>query len=228
MTHQLIAINRSQISGETVETVNARDLHKNLGVSKDFSDWVKAQIKRAMLSEGVDYIVVPQKGENGRMLIDYHLTIDAGKHIAMLSGTEKGRAVRDYFIECERRAKTVALPAINDPVLAAQVRTLIEVDAIKTEQKRQAIELAKVQETLAVVEARTQPENKHFTVMGWANLQGQKVDIGLAAKLGKRCAELSRDQGIPIGDVSDPRFGKVHSYHETILQAVFDRTNQAA
>lgn len=138
-----------------------------------------------------------------------------------------------YADEFERMEKALeqqgtALQTVKDPVLAAHIRTLIEVDAIKTEQQRQAIELSKLQETLAVVEARTQPENKHFTVMGWANLQGQKVDIGLAARIGRKCAELSRDQGISIGDVSDPRFGKVHSYHETILQAVFDNATQAA
>ena len=39
--------------------------------------------------EGRDFIVFAQKGENlngGRPSLDYHLTIEAGKHIAMMSG----------------------------------------------------------------------------------------------------------------------------------------------
>ena len=74
--------------------------------------------------------------------------------------------------------------------------------------------------TVAVVEARTQPENKHFTVLGYCNLIGKPVDFRTASALGRKCAVLSREQGLQIGDVRDPRFGTVHSYHESVLQAV--------
>jgi len=94
--------------------------------------------------------------------------------------------------------------------------------AYEQEQQRQSTEIARIQESVAVIEARTQPENKHFTVLGYANLIGKRIDLKEAAKLGKKCAELSRTQGIQIGDVRDPRFGNVHSYHESILQAVMD------
>ena len=69
--------------------MNARDLHAFLEVKKDFSDWIKKQIERARLLEGRDYIIFPQKGENtgrGRSSLEYHLTIEAAKHIAMMSG----------------------------------------------------------------------------------------------------------------------------------------------
>lgn len=215
------------INGAITQTVNARDLHRNLGVGKDFSNWVKAQINRADLAENTDYLVIAQKGaqlpSGAKHSIDYHLTIDAAKNIAMLSGTAKGKQVRAYFIECENKLKTgSSLPVVKDPVLAAHIRTLIEVDAIKTEQQRQAGELARIQESVAVIEARTQPENKHFTVLGYANLVGKKIDLTIASKLGRKCVDLSREQGLPIGDVRDPRFGTVHSYHESVLQAVLD------
>jgi anti-repressor protein len=107
--NQLIAISNQEISGEGKQTVNARDLHSFLGVKKDFSDWIKKQISRARLTEGRDFIVLPQKGENlsgGRPSMDYHFTLEAGKHIAMLSNTDKGFDVRDYFIECEKVAQS--------------------------------------------------------------------------------------------------------------------------
>lgn len=219
---ELVKIERNQIAGKTVQTANARELHTFLAVKKDFSDWIKAQIKRAMLVENVDFVVLPQKGENlsgGRPALEYHLTIEAGKHIAMLSGTSKGRKVREYFLECERQAKeaAVALTPMQTLLLAAQ--RLVELEQL---QQRQAIEIAQLQETVAVVEARTQPENKHFTVLGYCNLIGKPVDFRTASALGRKCAVLSREQGLQIGDVRDPRFGAVHSYHESVLQAVID------
>lgn len=216
-----LIIKTEVIGAAPVQTVNARDLHASLGVRKDFTDWIKAQIKRALLTENTDYVVSLQKGVNpqgGRPTDEYHLTIEAGKNIAMLTGTAKGKEVRQYFIECERLAK--AGPVVKDPVLAAHIATLMRLDVVQQEQQRQGAELARLGESMAVIEARTQPENKHFTVMGYANLVGQKLDFGTASKLGRKCAELSRAQGMVIGDVSDPRFGKVHSYHESVLQSV--------
>lgn len=224
-----IPLDISTIGADVVKTCNARSVYTELGVKKDFSDWIKAQIKRAMFVENVDFITIPQKGDGGKFsAIEYHLTIDAGKHIAMLSGTAKGRMVREYFIECESKARAGALSTVKDPQIAAVILALTRVDAVEQEQKRQADELARIAENVAVLEARTQPENKHFTVMGYANLIGQSVDVRTAATLGKRCAALSRQRGMVIGDVSDPRFGAVHSYHESVLQEVLPGVQKKA
>lgn len=130
--------------------------------------------------------------------------------------------INGYF-----RAKQ-SLPTVKDPQIAAVILALTRVDAVEQEQKRQAEELARIAENVAVIEARTQPENKHFTVMGYANLIGQSVDVRTAAALGKRCAALSRQRGMVIGDVSDPRFGAVHSYHESVLQEVLPALQKQA
>ena len=221
-----IPVNESQIKGMHVPTFNGRDLHADLGVRKDFSDWIKVQIKRAMLVENEDFITVPQKGDGGKFApIEYHLTIEAGKHIAMLSGTARGKVVRDYFLDCEKKAKAAA-PVVKDPQIAAVIFTLTRIDAMEQEQKRQAEELARIAESVAVIEARTQPENKHFTVLGYANLAGIPMDTRTAATIGRRCAALSRQRGLVIGDVSDPRFGNVHSYHESVLREVLPVTHK--
>lgn len=104
----IIQINQKNINGNTVNTVNARELHSFLEVKRQFADWIKDNLE--MFTQDVDFIVFHEKVKNseGRPRIEYALTIDCGKHIAMMSRTEKGRQARDYFIECERRA--------NDPV----------------------------------------------------------------------------------------------------------------
>ncbi|MDN6883911.1 antA/AntB antirepressor family protein [Variovorax sp. CAN2819] len=222
-----IGINSRQIGDELTPTVNGRDLHRELGIGKDYTNWAKAQIKRGGFVENSDYVVLAQKGVNltgGRPSAEYHFTVEAGKHIGMLSGTTKGREVRKYFLECERRVKSAAVPGVRDARTAALIEALVRQDTLEQEQVRQATELARLQENVAVIEARTQPENKHFTVMGYANLIGRSVDIRTAATLGRKCAALSREKGIVIGDVSDPRFGAVHSYHESILQEVLQAT----
>lgn len=88
------------------QVVSARDLHKGLGLKKQFSDWWKQNSK--LLIEHEDFMGTPQsypiKNGNGRiqLLDDYALTIDTAKHLAMQSQTEKGREYRTYFIQVEK------------------------------------------------------------------------------------------------------------------------------
>lgn len=139
----MLALQRD--TGEPITAINARELHAFLGVKKDYTDWIKAQIFRALLAEGRDYLteVYPQKGENpqgGRPRSDYYLTIEAAKHVAMMSGTEKGRAVRDYFIEIERRAKLAADPA--RVTRADLARMVLDAEAEIAQLKHEAAEAA--------------------------------------------------------------------------------------
>lgn len=146
--NELIKIENRRIGdGRPVQTVNARDLHAFLEVRKDFSNWIKKQVERARLVEGRDFIVItgsPKRanGEfNPKPSVEYHLTIEAAKHIAMMSGCDKGFAVRDYFLECERIAKQppVAIDLNNPEFLRAALLTYTEkairLEAIVDEQQ---------------------------------------------------------------------------------------------
>jgi anti-repressor protein len=150
--NELIKIEDRAIGGDPVQTINARELHVFLEIGKDFSNWIKAQIERARLVDSRDYCVsevFPQKGENskgGRPSKEYHLTIEAGKHIAMMSGTDKGFEVREFFIECERRTKTNVVDihsALADPaslrgMLLAYTEKVLALEAKVQEQAPKA------------------------------------------------------------------------------------------
>ena len=108
-----ITITSATFEGATIPAINARDLHAFLGVKRDFNAWMQTQIKRARLVDGRDYLSYLQVGnlpEGGRPKTEYTITVDAAKHIGMMSGTDKGFEVRDYFIACERAA-LAAVPA---------------------------------------------------------------------------------------------------------------------
>jgi len=112
----LLPITPNEIGLESVQTVSARSLHGYLGITRDFSTWVKDQIERADLEENLDYIqansLLPIKGEQtsrgGSNKIEYYLTLDASKSIAMMSKSNNGKEVRKYFLECERVVKASA------------------------------------------------------------------------------------------------------------------------
>ena len=88
--------------------ISARDLHKALGIKERFSAWF-ARYSDCFEKE-VDFTGVgkPTSVNNGAeiMLSDYSITTDMAKHISMMTKTEKGKEMRQYFIDLEKAWNT--------------------------------------------------------------------------------------------------------------------------
>lgn len=104
-------IEEINLTDGTKNGVDARKVHEYLEVGKDYSNWIKTQIKRLNLAENVDYIKIALEGDpitaSGKGKIDYFVTIDRAKDIGLISLTAKGQAVRDYFVEAEKENRKV-------------------------------------------------------------------------------------------------------------------------
>ncbi|WP_273782663.1 antA/AntB antirepressor family protein [Bartonella sp. ML69XJBT] len=112
----LIEISKQVIDQETVQTVNARELHTFLEIGKDFSNWITDRIKKYNLLENQDFVCSPNlasKGRGGHNRKDYHLTLSVAKELSMVENNKKGREARLYFIKCERLLKQVVTPQID-------------------------------------------------------------------------------------------------------------------
>lgn len=102
--NQLIKISSNE---NDEQVVSARELHKGLGLKKQFSDWWKQNSKLLIEHEDFEGVLVsvpynPKYPDKTQQLQDYALTIDTAKHLAMQSQTEKGREYRTYFIQVEK------------------------------------------------------------------------------------------------------------------------------
>ena len=90
-------------------TLSARELHKYLEVGTRFNDWFPRMCEYGF-HEDLDYKEVLLKNEynpnGGRTATDYQLTIDMAKEIAMLQRSDKGREIRQYFIQIEKEWNT--------------------------------------------------------------------------------------------------------------------------
>ncbi|EPS7374022.1 antA/AntB antirepressor family protein [Escherichia coli] len=122
MTSQLIPVFNGTIDNETTLLVNARDLHTFLDVGKRFASWIVERIAEYGFVENQDFMIISQVREKigrGRPAKDYHLTLDTAKELAMVERNEKGRQIRRYFIECEKKFRQSLLPTpmnINYPL----------------------------------------------------------------------------------------------------------------
>ncbi|MCZ2158833.1 antA/AntB antirepressor family protein [Bartonella sp. 220] len=112
----LIEITEQTIGKETVQTVNARELHTFLEVGRDFTTWIKNRIKTYKFVCAKDYILTfPKTGERQNVsMTEYYLTLDMAKELSMVERNEKGRQARRYFIECEKKLRSQSVDYDSD------------------------------------------------------------------------------------------------------------------
>lgn len=90
-------------------TLSARELHEFLEVKTSFKDWFPRMCEYGF-NESQDFN--PLKNEQVRLegnrqvkrtVQDYEITLDMAKEIAMIQRSDRGKEVRQYFLELERR-----------------------------------------------------------------------------------------------------------------------------
>lgn len=83
-------------------TLSARELHEFLEVKSKYADWFK-NMSAYGFEENIDYRTISKNLENGGRKKDHEITLDMAKEIAMIQRSEKGKQVRQYFLELERK-----------------------------------------------------------------------------------------------------------------------------
>jgi len=118
--NQLINVSEVIIDCETVNSVDARDLHLFLESGQNFADWIKNRIEKYEFIEGIDFITnhnsmfsPPRK--------EYTISMDMAKELSMVERNSKGKQARQYFIKCEKIAKQVKKPTHASEIVQCQL-----------------------------------------------------------------------------------------------------------
>ena len=100
------------IEREGRQLVSGRELHEFLEIKTKYKDWFRRMVEYGF-EEEIDFIRVAQKRATNNLknpvttVIDHAISIDMAKEISMIQRTEKGKAARQYFINCEKKLKEV-------------------------------------------------------------------------------------------------------------------------
>jgi phage anti-repressor protein len=232
----LIPFTPKQIGTETIQTVDARDIHTFLKVATRFNDWITRQIETFGFVQDVDFISYSNlSNHNPHPPIEYAVTFDMAKELSMVERTAKGKEARRYFIECEKRL-------LNQPVRTLRTQTPLTPAQLQLETARLALAQARTaaaqartaaaQARTALAQARTALAQERFdrlttvavpptpvqpsppppappvqySVIQWLMLHEKRCSLAQEAAIGKACARLSRERGRPIGKAADRRW----------------------
>lgn len=91
-----------------IQAVMGRDLHTFLGVKEPYTDWFKRMTEYGFIA-GQDFdqknLIGQDKLGRKREAHNHIISLDMAKEISMIQRTDKGKQARQYFIECEKRAR---------------------------------------------------------------------------------------------------------------------------
>lgn len=172
--HELIKIEDKEINNETIQTVNARDLHEFLEVSSRYNDWIRNRITKYEFEENVDYVCLTKtlvtQTEEGRegssTQKDHYISLDMAKELSMVERNEKGKEARKYFIQIEKQ-QAQALKALSNVTLDLSSNPIVykgedfylsSLDVAKQLNKRHSNVLRDIEDEIRRLKSELAPE----------------------------------------------------------------------
>lgn len=135
-------------NGEKV--VYGSELHEVLGVRTPYKDWSSRRLLDVDAVENEDFEAAQICAPSGQTKKDHIIKLDTAKEMAMLERNEKGKQVRRYFIQVEKKFKT-GKPKSALEMLQLQSQALFEVNE-KVDTVKQELDDFKLDMPLLAVE----------------------------------------------------------------------------
>lgn len=202
-----------------IKAVSAKELYQFLEIKSRFADWFKNRVSKYGFTENQDFVTLSKNLESGGREIDYALTLDTAKELAMVEGNEKGKQARQYFIECERiahqKTPVVASPAELIVMLAQQnLETQQRIDNLEQQNQAQ-------QKRIEEIEERTKTNLNYYSIVGFASANHIRIDLNTAKLFGQQAKKICKEKNFEVGSIPDPRFGRIGTYPYEVLVQVF-------
>lgn len=144
---ELIKIEKQDIGDNLIDTVNARELHEFLESKQQFSNWILNRIGQFEFVGGTDFIQLNKYiYSNSKPRIEYHLSLDMAKELGMVENNSKGRELRKYFIERDKKLSLIeSKPSL--PKTFSEALQLAADQAKQLEEQKPKVEFAEKVET---------------------------------------------------------------------------------
>ncbi|XZM32317.1 ORF6C domain-containing protein [Clostridium perfringens] len=194
-----------QVNEQGKQIVSAKNLYLGLGLNKSqWSRWYKANIENNdFFEENVDWAGVRHDVE-GNETMDFAITLEFAKHIAMMAKTEKSHEYRNYFIECEKQLSsgqtTKQLSAREKLELHYQFseENAKRIDSLEQELEDTKNDFKEFQQDLPLIGAEPEELQKVVRRVGTSALGGHGSpaykDKSLSAKVYKNVWKFVKEQ----------------------------------
>lgn len=114
-------ITQNTINSKIIDTVSARDIWIKVESKQDFSTWIKKRVEQSGFEEHFDFVILwensdhkimdatgrtPQSMTASGFTQEYYISLDMAKHLGMMERNDKGKDVRQHFIDFKEQFQT--------------------------------------------------------------------------------------------------------------------------
>ena len=206
------------------KAVSARQLHEELGVGRRFTTWIQSKIEKYGFMEDVDYAIlmfdlngnlledkVPDSGSTPYKM-EYVLSLDCAKEIAMVENNEAGRQIRKYLIRIENDYWKKGLGSLS---LMTEVMSKLSESVAELSKS-----VAGINERINNLEQKSLGEGNHLLTIGeYAMRENISVPRAKAIEYGRICTAHCRDNNIKMGQVFNKKYiNPLNSYPVEVLK----------
>jgi len=157
------------------QLVSAKELYLGLGLNKtNWSRWYPTNLtNNDYFKENVDWV---RHDDEGAEIVDFAITIDFAKHIAMMARTEKSHDYRNYFIKCEKQLQD------NIKIPSSYKEALLQL--IQAEEEKEILVLGNKQKDQLIGELKPRADytDKILKNTGLVNITQISKDYGMSAQ----------------------------------------------
>lgn len=181
----------------------------------------KDSAKRALLTAGFveneDFHIGVEPTTTGIAAVvaeNIFLSVECFKMWAMMAGTEQGRQIRLYFLECEKIAKAItpttpALPQTYVEALKALVQAEEEKERLALENSLQAAQIDELEEDVDRLSEITDELFDYSSIVRIAKLN----DVNEKTYNWRKLKAASKIKGVEVKHAACPRYGVKNLYH---------------
>jgi len=199
-----IPVHERLIGSQTIQTINAHDVHRGLKVGRHYATWI--QERRTLFRENLDYVKVPDDQEQNvgypnsgnarssglRGPIEYFISIDMAEHLALLEKNEAGHRYRQRLIDIKRAYRK------NQAGLIEVIQRL-EARLVQLEEKFSEANIA----VLVEERFKADPRNSAITdqpALWWVEQAGalEQKRRGLVIRVSNGMRKMCKREGIAI------------------------------
>ena len=228
---QTINFNNQQlltVEKDGVKYVAVKPICENLGLA-----WAAQFVKikeNQILSEGVSIIEIPSDGGIQQtvclpidMINGWLFTISPNrvseeiKPLVIYYQKECYRALFEFWNKTKKKSHLEATMEVIAELIEQEKR-IASIESEQTEIKQEFKEIKAKQEALT-------DNSNFFSVLAFANLHNLGLTNAKLSALSRKAGKLSKQTGEAVGTISDPRWGKVKTYHKNTLTTLFKEEN---
>lgn len=192
-------------TGEKV--VYGTELHAALEVKTAYKDWPARRFNECDAAENEDYETyrsnLSSKTHGGQNKKDHIIKLDIAKEMAMLERNDKGKQVRRYFIEVDKRYKENIMPKDFPSALRAYADEVERRQIAEQEKEKLQIELDYSKDWFSIKRV-AKKNDVDWKIFDWRKLK----NVGL-------------QMGYEVKKIFDANYGEVNTYHRDVWEACY-------